>query len=67
MRNVDSSVSTKGNIRHNVDKDFDVLPDDSRASSNHSIRDHQTNISTHLQHKETIFNGGSGHYHKIFK
>ena len=67
MRNVDSSVSTKGNIRHNVDKDFDVLPDDSRASSKRSMGGPQTNTSTHSEHKETIFNGGSGHCHKTFK
>ena len=28
---------------------------------------HQTNTSTDLEHKKTIFNDGSGHCHKIFK
>ena len=46
-RKVDSSVSTKENVRDNVEKDFDDLPDDSRASSKHSMGGHQTNTSTH--------------------
>ena len=29
-RKVDSSVSTKGNVRDNIEKDFDDLPDDSK-------------------------------------
>ena len=28
---------------------------------------HQTNTSIHLEHEETIFNGGSTHCHKTFK
>ena len=64
---VDSSVSTKRNVRDNVRKDFDYLPDDSRASSKSSIGSHQTNTSTHLEHEKTIFNGGSAHCHKTFK
>ena len=64
---VDSSVSTKGNVRDNAKKDFDGLPDDLRAFSKPSMGGHQTNISTHLEHEETIFNGGSAHCHKTFK
>ena len=63
---VDSSVSTKENVRDNVEKDFDDLPNDSRASSKRSMGGHQTNTSTHLEHEETIFNGGSTHCHKTF-
>ena len=65
-RKVDSSVSTKESVR-NVEKDFDDLPNDSRASSKRSMGGPQTNTSTHSEHKETIFNGGSTHYHKTFK
>ena len=64
---VDSNVSTKGNVRDNVEKDFDDLFDDSRASSKRSMGGHQTNTSTHSKHEETIFNGGSTHCHKSFK
>ena len=64
---VDSSVSTKGSIRDNVEKDFDDLSNDSRASSKRSVGGHQTNTFTYLEHDETIFNGGSGHCHKTFK
>ena len=46
-----SSVSTKGNVRDNVEKDFDGLSDDSRASSKRSMGGHQTNTSTHLEHE----------------
>ena len=67
MCKADSSVSTKGNVRDNVEKDFDDLPDDSRVSSKCSMGGHQTNTSTHLEHEKTIFNGGSGHCHKTFK
>ena len=67
MRKDDSSVSTKENVKDNVDNDFDDLPDDSRASSQHSMGGHQTNTFTHLKHAETIFNGGSTHYHKTLK
>ena len=67
MRKVNSSVSTKRNTRDNVEKDFDDLPDDSRASSKRLMSGHQTNTSTHLEHEETIFNGGSAHCHKTFK
>ena len=67
MRKDDSSVSNKENVKDNVDNDFDDLPDDSRASSKHSMGGHQTNTSTHLKHEETIFNGGSTHYHKTLK
>ena len=67
MRKDDSSVSNKENVKDNVDNDFDDLPDDSRASSKHSMGGHQTNTSTHLKHEETIFNGGSTHCHKTFK
>ena len=66
-RKVDLSVSTKGNIRDNVEKDFDDLPDDSRASSKRSMGGHQTNTSTHSEHEETIFNCGNTHCHKTFK
>ena len=65
-RKVDLSVSTKGNVRDNVEKDFDNLPNNSRASFKRSMGSHQTNTSTHLEHEETIFNGGSAHYHKTF-
>ena len=65
MHKVDSS--TNGNIRDNVEKDFDDLPNDSRVSSKHSMGGHQTNTSTYLEHEKTIFNGGSGHCHKTFK
>ena len=67
MCKFDSSVSTKGNIRDNVEKDFDDLPDDSRASSKRLMSGHNTNTSTHLEHEETIFNCGNAHYHKTFK
>ena len=67
MSKVDSSVSTKGNVIDNVEKDFDDLLDDSRASSKRSMGGHQTNTSTYLDHEETIFNGGSAHCHKTFK
>ena len=63
---VDSSVSTKESVR-NVEKDFDDLPNDSRASSKRSMGGHQTNTSTHSKHEQTIFNGGSTHCHKSFK
>ena len=66
-RKVDSSVFTKGNVRDNVEKDFDDLLDDSRASSKRSMDGHQTNTSTYLEHEKTIFNGDSGHCHKTFK
>ena len=66
-RKDDSSVSTKENVQDNVESDFDDLPDDSRTSSKCSMGGHQTNTSTHLEHDETIFNGGSGQYHKTFK
>nr|CAN62413.1 hypothetical protein VITISV_029286 [Vitis vinifera] len=66
-RKVDSSVSTKESVRDSVEKDFDDLPDDSRASSKSLIGGHQTNTSTHPEHEETIFNGGSTHCHKTFK
>ena len=64
---VDSSVYTKGNIRDNVEKNFDDLPNDSRASFKRSIGGHQTNTSTHSEYEETIFNYGSAHCHKTFK
>ena len=67
MRKVDSSFSTNGNVRDNVEKNFDDLPNDSRASSKRSMGGHQTNTSTHLEHEETIFDGGSTHCHKTFK
>ena len=66
-RKVDSSVSTKENVKDSVEKDFDDLPDDSRSSSKRSMRGHKTNASTHSEHEETIFNGGSTHCHKTFK
>ena len=66
-RKVDSSVSTKGGVRDSVEKDFDDLPDDSRASSKSLIGGHQTNTSTHSEHEETIFNGGNTHCHNTFK
>ena len=49
MHKVDSS--TNGNIRDNVEKDFDDLPNDSRVSSKHSMGGHQTNVFTHLEHE----------------
>ena len=67
MRKDDSSVSTKENVKDNVKNDFNDLLDDSRASSKRSMGGHQTNTSTHSEHKETIFNGGSTHCHKTFK
>ena len=67
MRKDDSSVSTKENVKDNVKNDFNDLLDDSRASYKRSKGGHQTNTSTHLEHKETIFNGGSTHYHKTLK
>ena len=60
-RKVDSSFSTNGNVRDNVEKNFDDLPNDSRASSKSSMGGHQTNTSTHLEHEETIFDSGNGH------
>ena len=66
-RKNDSSVSTKKNIKDNVENDFEDLPDDSRAYSKCSMGRHQTNASTYLEHEETIFNGGNTHYHKTFK
>ena len=63
----DSSVSTKENVKDNVENDFDNLPDDSRASSKRSMGGHRTNNSTHSKYKETIFNGGSGYCHKTLK
>ena len=62
-----SSVSTKENVKDNVENDFDDLPDDLRASSKRSVGGHQTNTFTYLEHEETIFNGGSTHCHKTFK
>ena len=67
MHKVDLSVSTKENIRDNVEKELYDLPDDSRASSKCSIGGHQTNTSTHSEHEETIFNDGNTHHHKTFK
>ena len=66
-RKDDSSVSTKENVKNNVENDFDDLPDDSRASSKCSMGGHQTNTFIHLEHEETIFNDGSTHCHKTFK
>ena len=66
-RKNDSSVSTKKNIKDNVENDFEDLPDDSRAYSKCSMGRHQTNASTYLEHEETIFNGSNTHYHKTFK
>ena len=67
MHKDDSSVSTKENVKDNVENDFDDLPKDLRASSKCLIGGHQTNTSTHSEHEETIFNGGSTHCHKTFK
>ena len=64
---VDSSVSTKGNVKDNVEKDFDNLPNDSKASSKSLMGGHQTNTSTYSEHEDTLFNAGSAHYHKTFK
>ena len=66
-RKVDSSVSTKENVRDNVEKDFDDLPDNSRVSSKCSMGSHQTNTSTYSEHEKTIFNSGGAHCHNIFK
>ena len=63
----DSSVSTKENVKDNVENDFDDLPDDSKASSKRSMGGHKTNTSTYLEHEETIFNGGNTHCHKTLK
>ena len=63
----DSSVSTKENVKDNVENDFDDLPNDSRVSFKRLMGEHQTNTSTHSEHEETIFNGGSTHYHKTLK
>ena len=54
-------------LKDNVENDFDDLPEDLRASSKCLMGGHQTNTSTHLKHEETIFNGGSTHYHKTLK
>ena len=67
MRKDDSSVSTKENVKDNVENDFDDLPDDSRAYFKRSMGGHQTNTSTHSEHEEIIFDGGSTHCHKTFK
>ena len=67
MCKVDSSVSTERKVRDNVKKDFDDLPNDSRAYFKLSMGGHQTNTSTHSEHEEIIFNGGSVHCHKTFK
>ena len=67
MHKNDSSVSTKENVKDNVENDFNDLPDDSRASSKCSMGGHRTNASTHSEHEETIFNGGSTHCHNTFK
>ena len=67
MRNDDSSVSIKENIKDNVENDFDDLPDDLRASFKRSMGGHKNNTSTHLEHEETIFNGGNTHCHKTLK
>lgn len=64
-RKDDSSVSTKENVKNNVENDFDDLPNDSRAFSKLLMGGHQT--STHLEYEETIFNGGSTHCHKTLK
>ena len=66
-RKDDSSVSTKEDVKDNVGNDFNDLPDDSRSSSKRSMHGHKTNASTHSEHEETIFNGGSTHCHKTFK
>ena len=64
----DSSVSTKENVKDNVENDFDDLPNDSRVSSKRLMGGHQTNTCTHSVHEETIFNDGSTHScHKTFK
>ena len=67
MCKVESSVSTKENVKDSVENDFDDLTDDSRASSKRSMGRHQTNTSTYSEHEETIFSGGSTHCHKTFK
>ena len=46
MHKNDSSVSTKENVKDNVENDFDDLLDDSRASSKRLMGGHQTNAST---------------------
>ena len=66
-RKDDSSVSTKEDVKDNVENDFNDLPDDSRASSKRSMGGHRTNNSTHSEYKETIFNGGSTHCHETCK
>ena len=51
MCKVKSSVSIKKNVRENIEKDFDDLPEDLKASSKRSMGGHQTNTSTHLEHE----------------
>ena len=67
MRKVNSSVSTKENVKDNVENDFDDLANDSRVSSKRLMSGHQINTSTHLEHEETNFNYGNAHCHKTFK
>ena len=66
-RKDDSSVSTKEDVKDNVENDFNDLLDDSRVSSKRSMGGHRTNASTHSKHEETAFNGGSTHCHNNFK
>ena len=67
MRKIDSSVSTKRNVRDNVGGNFNDIPNGSKVFSKCSMGGHQANVSTHLEHEGTIFYGGNGHYHQTFK
>ena len=67
MRKIDSSVSTKRNVRDNVGGKFNDIPNGSKVFSKCSMGGHQANVSTHLEHEGTIFYGGNGHYHQTFK
>ena len=49
MHKNDSSVSTKENVKNNVENDFDDLPNDSRASSKCSMGGHKNNTFKHFR------------------
>ena len=48
-RKDDSSVSTKENVKDNIENDFDDLPNDSRASSKCSMGGHKNNTFKHFR------------------
>ena len=53
-RKVDSSVSTKGNVRDNIKKDFDDLPDDSKLLLSAQLVEVKL-IPSHTQSMRTLF------------